>query len=98
MRRRAPAWPIRHLRTLEYKNCTAAAEEGGSAKKKAKLGHAPQPAAIVLDIEGTVAPISFVTQTLFPYAREHLEGHLRATFATEETRADVALLQAEVGR
>jgi len=52
----------------------------------------------VLDIEGTVAPISFVTEKLFPYAREHLESHLRGSFTSEETQADIALLQAEVSR
>lgn len=30
----------------------------------------------LLDIEGTVAPISFVTETLFPYARKHFEEFL----------------------
>ena len=72
------------------------AEELESAKKKVKLTHPRQPAAIVLDIEGTIAPISFVTDTLFPYARQHLEGHLRDTFTTEETQTDIKMLQAEV--
>jgi hypothetical protein len=67
-----------------------------SAKKKAKLAHPRQPAAIVLDIEGTIAPISFVTDTLFPYAQQHLEGHLQKTFALEETQTDIKMLQAEV--
>ena len=58
--------------------------------------HAPKPAAIVLDIEGTIAPISFVTDVLFPYAREHLGDHLQATYETEETQADIALLRSEV--
>lgn len=31
---------------------------------------------IVLDIEGTTTPISFVTETLFPYARAHLAPFL----------------------
>jgi len=35
-------------------------------------------AAIVLDIEGTVTPIAFVTGTLFPYARDHLREYLTA--------------------
>ena len=38
--------------------------------------------AILLDIEGTTTPISFVTQVLFPHARtrlrSHLEGHARS--------------------
>ncbi|HMC77358.1 MAG TPA: acireductone synthase, partial [Vicinamibacterales bacterium] len=31
---------------------------------------------ILLDIEGTTTPISFVTQTLYPYARTHLRSYL----------------------
>ena len=32
--------------------------------------------AILLDIEGTTTPVSFVTGVLFPYARRHLRSHL----------------------
>jgi len=31
---------------------------------------------ILLDIEGTTTPIDFVTETLFPFARKHLESYL----------------------
>ena len=31
---------------------------------------------ILLDIEGTTTPIAFVTQVLFPYARQHLRSYL----------------------
>jgi enolase-phosphatase E1 len=34
--------------------------------------------AIVTDIEGTTSSIDFVQQTLFPYAKQHLRGFLRA--------------------
>ena len=75
--------------------CTA---DGGHASKKAKLqrGGTKQPKAIVLDIEGTVAPISFVTETLFPYARARVTDHLTHTFLTEETQADLDLLRQQV--
>lgn len=33
--------------------------------------------AILLDIEGTITPIEFVYQVLFPYARDHLKEFLR---------------------
>jgi enolase-phosphatase E1 len=33
--------------------------------------------AVVLDIEGTTTPMSFVHEVLFPYARTHLAGFLR---------------------
>jgi methylthioribulose-1-phosphate dehydratase/2,3-diketo-5-methylthio-1-phosphopentane phosphatase len=34
--------------------------------------------AVLLDIEGTTCPVPFVSQVLFPYARERLDGFLRA--------------------
>ncbi|HEY3703788.1 MAG TPA: acireductone synthase [Terracidiphilus sp.] len=34
------------------------------------------PKLYLFDIEGTVAPVSFVTETLFPYARKHCEEFL----------------------
>jgi methylthioribulose 1-phosphate dehydratase / enolase-phosphatase E1 len=66
-----------------------------SPAKKQKLGK-EFPTAIVLDIEGTVAPISFVTDVLFPYARAHLKSHLEATYETSETQADIQLLRDQV--
>src|SRR5258708_26555779 len=32
---------------------------------------------ILLDIEGTTTPITFVTQVLYPYPRTHLRSYLR---------------------
>lgn len=49
----------------------------------------------LLDVEGTVAPISFVTQTLFPYARTHFPDFLRKNFEDAAVRADLALLAEE---
>lgn len=43
-----------------------------------------------------MAPISFVTETLFPYARERVRDHLSSTYDTEETQADIALLREQV--
>jgi enolase-phosphatase E1 len=39
----------------------------------------------VLDIEGTVAPLSLTSEMLFPYAREHFEKFLTRAFAGVET-------------
>ena len=33
--------------------------------------------AILLDIEGTVAPISFVKEVLFPYSKERMESFIK---------------------
>jgi len=53
---------------------------------RAKFSH------LVLDIEGTTSPLSFVTDVMFPYARKALRKHLEATWGSEETRADVEAL------
>ena len=39
--------------------------------------------------------ISYITDVLFPYARERLHTHLEATFDSPETRQDVELLRAQ---
>lgn len=51
---------------------------------------------IVLDIEGTTTPISFVTDILFPYARDNVRKHLISTYDSEETKDDIKLLRAQV--
>lgn len=70
----------------------------GAAVKSAKgrLGSAGTggvPSCIVLDIEGTVAPISFVADVLFPYAKARLRSHLEENFDAAETQADLELLR-----
>jgi enolase-phosphatase E1 len=42
-----------------------------------RLASGRTPLAIVLDLEGTITPISFVRDTLFPYARERLPAFVR---------------------
>ena len=51
---------------------------------------------IVLDIEGTTTPISFVTDVLFPFARNNVSRHLAATYETDETQDDIKLLRTQV--
>lgn len=63
------------------------------ASKKARLA-SKLPAAVVLDIEGTVAAISYVTEVLFPYSKARLRSHLEATYDTPQTQADIELLRA----
>lgn len=53
--------------------------------------------AVLLDIEGTTTPISFVYETLFPYARqampEHISDHFdsaRVQEIVDQTRADLS--------
>ncbi|PSR95694.1 Enolase-phosphatase [Actinidia chinensis var. chinensis] len=59
-------------------------------------GIVPSRRCIVLDIEGTTTPISFVTEVLFPYARENVGRHLDATYYTAETQDDIKLLRSQV--
>jgi enolase-phosphatase E1 len=42
----------------------------------------------LLDVEGTVAPISLVSEQLFPYARAHFEAFLRRSIAEVEEKGD----------
>lgn len=51
---------------------------------------------IVLDIEGTTTPISFVTEVLFPYACDNVGKHLSSTYDSAETQDDIKLLRAQV--
>lgn len=59
-------------------------------------GTRPSPPCILLDIEGTTTPISFVSDVLFPYARDNVGRHLSATFETAETQDDINLLRSQV--
>lgn len=51
--------------------------------------------AILLDIEGTTTPISFVHEVLFPYARLHLSTYLRQHSDSPEVLADLTCLRQE---
>lgn len=57
--------------------------------------NAADPRLYLLDVEGTVAPISFVAKTLFPYARMHFPQFLEGNIADPGVRADLALLTEE---
>ncbi len=49
------------------------------------------PRLYLLDVEGTVAPLSLTSEVLFPYARAHFESFLRSTF--EEWQKHPELLE-----
>jgi enolase-phosphatase E1 len=51
--------------------------------------------AILLDIEGTTTPISFVHDVLFPYSRKHLKSYLAQHANSIEVLADLAALREE---
>ena len=81
-------------KTIEQQpsRCISSCAAAGPTLKRARVG-ARQPKCVVLDIEGTVAPITFVTETLFPYAKSHLRSFLASTFEDPDTRKAVALLR-----
>lgn len=56
----------------------------------------PSHRCVVLDIEGTTTPISFVTDVLFPYARDNVQKHLEETYDTDATQDDIKLLRSQV--
>jgi enolase-phosphatase E1 len=50
---------------------------------------------ILLDIEGTTTPISFVHDVLFPYARTHVKSYLAKYLEFPETTANLVQLRKE---
>jgi enolase-phosphatase E1 len=50
---------------------------------------------VVLDIEGTTTPVSFVYDVLFPYARGRLRSFLREHFASNDLRDALSSLRDE---
>lgn len=55
----------------------------------------PQPRVYLLDVEGTVAPLSLTTDQLFPYARRNFPHFLEMSRGDAAVRADLALLAEE---
>jgi enolase-phosphatase E1 len=53
------------------------------------------PRVFLLDVEGTVAPISLVSEQLFPYARTHFPAFLQTHWSDAEVQSDLALLADE---
>lgn len=51
--------------------------------------------AVLLDIEGTTTPISFVKEVLFPWAAKNVAAFLTSRWGTAQVAEDVALLQAQ---
>jgi enolase-phosphatase E1 len=53
------------------------------------------PRAVLLDVEGTTTPISFVYDVLFPYARAHLGMFLQTHVSDPEAQTQMHLLREE---
>ncbi|MGA7859541.1 MAG: acireductone synthase [Terracidiphilus sp.] len=54
-----------------------------------------QVRAYLLDVEGTVAPISLVSEQLFPYARAHVADYLKQNLERPDVQEDLKLLAQE---
>jgi enolase-phosphatase E1 len=52
-------------------------------------------AAVLLDVEGTMTPIAFVTEVLFPYARTHVDAYVRDHASDPAVRPVLEALRAE---
>ncbi len=64
-----------------------------TAEKRAATGAgAAAPSVVLLDIEGTLAPITFVSETLFPYARSHVESYLTQGWGSQEVTSHAEAL------
>ncbi|XP_031127712.1 probable bifunctional methylthioribulose-1-phosphate dehydratase/enolase-phosphatase E1 1 [Ipomoea triloba] len=87
--------PIRKsIGVLGSLHSTKASAKEGSVASYGGIG--PSRRCIVLDIEGTTTPISFVSDVLFPYGRDNVGRHLDITYNTAETQDDIKLLRAQV--
>ncbi|MEM8807210.1 MAG: acireductone synthase [Cyanobacteria bacterium P01_G01_bin.38] len=50
---------------------------------------------LLLDIEGTTTPVSYVFEVLFPFARDHVEDFLETQGQEVDVQGDLALLRQE---
>lgn len=64
--------------------------------KRQKLEKHASQKVFLFDIEGTTTPISFVKETLFPYAHAKVKDFLRDTWESAETQNDVQKLLAQI--
>jgi enolase-phosphatase E1 len=70
-------------------------EDKITLEAKLYMKSSPPIRVILLDIEGTTTPISFVHEVLFPYARAHVKSYLTAHLDSPETIASLAQLRKE---
>jgi enolase-phosphatase E1 len=54
--------------------------------------------AVVLDLEGTIVPIDFVHQVLFPYAAQHLERYLHTQEGSDQAQSWLGALRGEMAQ
>lgn len=69
-----------------------------NAKKAKPVVTRGKYAAVVLDIEGTTTPITFVKDKLFPYAGANVASFLDQEWESALVQSDVALLRAQASK
>src|SRR5579871_3928490 len=67
----------------------------GTSRYDEYLRMTAPPRVYLLDVEGTVAPISLVSEQLFPYARARFGDFLKKQIDEAGVRADLLLLAEE---
>jgi methylthioribulose 1-phosphate dehydratase / enolase-phosphatase E1 len=72
--------------------CTVCCKQRADASQHCISVDASRYKYVVLDIEGTTTPITFVKDVLFPFARDRARGHLQTTWTQPQTVADVQAL------
>ncbi|XP_037492079.1 probable bifunctional methylthioribulose-1-phosphate dehydratase/enolase-phosphatase E1 [Jatropha curcas] len=86
--------PVQNVKGILGSNRNINTSVKATVKDSNDIGALPR--CIVLDIEGTTTPISFVADVLFPYARDNVGRHLTTTYETVETQDDIKLLRSQV--
>ncbi|NPA52820.1 MAG: acireductone synthase [Aquificae bacterium] len=54
--------------------------------------------AILIDIEGTTSPISFVKEVLFPYSKQKLQTYLKENLDKKHVQTIIQSIKEEIGR
>eukprot|EP00903_Cladosiphon_okamuranus_P013426 g12506.t1 len=92
----APSPPSRAVATAAGGAAGAAAGVSGGRGRGAGISVSLEGVKVVLlDIEGTTTPITFVKDVLFPYARDHLAQHIKDRWQEEELQRLVLELKTQ---
>ncbi|KAL3661056.1 hypothetical protein V7S43_014071 [Phytophthora oleae] len=76
-------------------NCSSLKRARTDGARNGELSMAEKHKVVMLDIEGTTTPITFVHEILFPYVTDNAARFLLQTWDESDTKADVAALVAQ---
>ncbi|GMH43398.1 hypothetical protein BSKO_11320 [Bryopsis sp. KO-2023] len=85
---------ISHKRaSMSFENGThGTIVEGGHQRKRIRSS-ALLPRAVILDIEGTIAPVYYRTEVMIPYVLSNVRQHLESTYTSLETQATIEAIR-----